>query len=110
MKAVPGKKVMKPIRNILRAIFRRKKEVKRESLYDENWVLLRRFNTPLEAEMAADLLKQASVPTYQLNSTVNLYMRGRGESNLYVRACDLDQAVRVLREMSETTCGTGENM
>ena len=93
---------MKAVMKMIKELFLRKKEVKRESLYDENWVLLRRFNNPLEAAIAADLLKQMKVPSYQLDSTVNLYMGGRGESNLYVRACDLDQAVRVLRELDQS--------
>jgi len=70
-------------------------------MYDERWKLFRRCPNPLEAQLAAGILENAQIPTYRLDSTINLYMQGRGTSLLYVRACDMDQAERILAELDQ---------
>ena len=78
-----------------------RESVIKESMYDERWQLFRRFPAPLAAQLAAGILENAQIPTYRLDSTVSLYMRGRGTSLLYVRACDMDRAERILAELDQ---------
>ena len=79
-------------------------------MYDENWQELRRFPNPMEASIAAALLENEHIPCYQLNATISFIMRRRGESGLYVRACDIDQAERLLMELEKTESLSAEEL
>ena len=72
-----------------------------ESLYDENWKVLREFHNRTEAEMVLDLLSQQGIPAYILGGDASAWWRGKGISRICVRACDLDTAGKLLKELEE---------
>ena len=73
-----------------------------ESLYDENWKVLREFHNRTEAEMVLDLLSQQGIPAYILGGDASAWWRGKGISRICVRACDQDTAGRLLRELEDS--------
>ena len=76
-----------------------KKKKKTESLYDTSWKLLRFFPNQIDAAVAVQLLEQAEIPCYRHDGSVGVHLPGIGGSHVYVQACDLDEASRLLTDM-----------
>ena len=72
---------------------------KAESLYDTSWKLLRFFPNQIDAAIAVQLLEQAKIPCYRHDGSVGVHLPGIGGSHVYVQACDLDEANRLLSEV-----------
>ena len=69
-----------------------------ESLYDENWKLLKHFDNQITAAMAVQILEAENIPCYKLDGSIGVHLPGLGGTKVYVRACDLDAAGRLLEE------------
>ena len=72
---------------------------KSESLYDTSWKLLRFFPNQIDAAVAVQLLEHAKIPCYRHDGSVGVHLPGIGGSHVYVQACDLDEASRLLTDM-----------
>ncbi len=70
--------------------------MKGESLYDEDWKLLRHYPNQTVAAMAVQLLTAEGIPVYKLDGTIGVHLPGLGGSKVFVRGCDLDLAERLL--------------
>ena len=70
-----------------------------ESLYDENWKLLRHFQNQVEAAIAVDLISGEGIPVYKLDGTIGVHLPGLGGSRVYVQGCDFDRAEQLIKEM-----------
>lgn len=72
---------------------------KAESLYDTSWKLFRFFPNQIDAALAVQLLEQAKIPCYRHDGSVGVHLPGIGGSHVYVQACDLDEANRLLSDV-----------
>ena len=90
--------------------------MKHESLYDEEWKLLRHIPNQILAAMAVQILEAENIPVYKLDGAIGVHLPGLGGSKVYVRGCDLDRAERILKEIesgqdkapSSSNCLNGE--
>ena len=69
---------------------------KAESLYDTSWKLLKFFPNQIDAAVAVQILEQAKIPCYRHDGSIGVHLPGIGGSHVYVQACDLDEAKRLL--------------
>lgn len=75
--------------------------MKRESLYDESWKQLGYFSNQTIAAMVMQILEAENIPAYKLDGNIGVHLPGLGGTKIYVRACDLDQANRLLNQMEK---------
>ena len=75
--------------------------MKRESLYDENWKQLSYFPNQTIAAMVLQILEAEDIPAYKLDGNIGVHLPGLGGTRVFVRACDLDKAERLLKELEE---------
>lgn len=77
--------------------------MKRESMYDKEWKLLRHFPNQIVAAMAVQILESENIPVYKLDGAIGAHLPGLGGTKVFVRGCDVDQAQRILDEAGEVT-------
>jgi len=75
----------------------------KESLYDENWTLLRRYGNQTEAAMVVGLLEGEGIPVYKLDGSIGVHLPGIGGSSVFVQACDLDRVTEILKELETSS-------
>ena len=71
----------------------------RDDKTKKSWKLLRFFFFFFDAAVAVQLLEQAEIPCYRHDGSVGVHLPGIGGSHVYVQACDLDEASRLLTDM-----------
>ena len=81
--------------------------MKRESLYDENWKQLSYFPNQTIAAMVLQVLEAEDIPAYKFDGNIGVHLPGLGGTKIFVRACDLDKAGKLLKELEEA--GVTEN-